>query len=176
MGWCRKAEQRKGFENGRKLYLYTDFCKPGEKMTRERYCLSVAVFVLLRKENHICMLKRTGTGWMDGWYSLPAGGLEENETLATAAAREAKEESCVLIAPQDLRLSHSMHVRTEDRSWMGHFFTCTRWEGEPHIAEPDKHGDMHWQAIADLPQNTIPYVRQAVQQIIAGQPYSEYGW
>lgn len=55
-------------------------------MKRERYCLSIAVFILLRKGNQICMFKRTGTGWMDGFYSLPAGGLEEGETLTAAAA------------------------------------------------------------------------------------------
>lgn len=145
-------------------------------MKRERYNLSVAVFVLLRNGNRVCLLKRTGTGWMDGYYSLPAGGLEEKETLATAAAREAHEETGVIIAPEYLRLSHSMHVWTENRSWMGHFFSCTRWEGEPFIVEPDKHGDMRWQEIEDLPQNTIPYVRQAINAIIAGETYSEYGW
>jgi hypothetical protein len=46
-------------------------------MKRERYCLSVAVFILLRKGNQICIFKRTGTGWMDGFYSLLAGGLRK---------------------------------------------------------------------------------------------------
>ncbi|WBU47972.1 NUDIX domain-containing protein [Kosakonia pseudosacchari] len=145
-------------------------------MKRERYNLSVAVFVLLRKAQRICMLKRTGTGWMDGCYSLPAGGLEQHETLAATAAREANEETGVVIAPEDLHLAHTLHVWTENRSWMGHFFCCTRWQGEPFIAEPEKHGDLCWHAIDDLPENTIGYVKQAIEQIAAGQSYSEYGW
>jgi len=36
-------------------------------MTRERYHLSIAVFVLLIKDNKLCMLRRCATGWMDGF-------------------------------------------------------------------------------------------------------------
>ncbi|UDJ85246.1 NUDIX hydrolase [Kosakonia oryzae] len=41
---------------------------------------------------------------------------------------------------------------------------------------PDKHGDMRWQTIEELPENTIPYVRQAINALLAGELYSEYGW
>ncbi|CAM6534914.1 hypothetical protein CISECK367B_23450 [Citrobacter sedlakii] len=50
-------------------------------MSRDRYNLSIAVFVLLLKDNEICMLRRGNTGWMDGYFSLPAGGLEQGEPL-----------------------------------------------------------------------------------------------
>lgn len=145
-------------------------------MKRERYCLSVAVFILLRKGNQICMFKRTGTGWMDGFYSLPAGGLEEGETLTAAAAREANEELGVSIAPENLELSHTLHVRTEERSWVGHFFSCTHWQGEPYLAEPEKHSALGWEEMDVLPHNTIPYVRQAIDNILISRVYSEYGW
>ncbi|ENT2941487.1 NUDIX domain-containing protein [Klebsiella pneumoniae] len=62
-------------------------------MSRERYNLSIAVFVLVLRGNEICMLRRANTGWMDGCYSLPAGGLEYGETLSCAAARELAEET-----------------------------------------------------------------------------------
>ncbi|NMP27354.1 NUDIX domain-containing protein [Rahnella sp. SAP-1] len=145
-------------------------------MKRVRYNLSIAVFVLLRRGDEICMLRRSGTGWMDGFYSLPAGGLEEKETLSAAACREAREEIGVSISAANLRLAHSMHVWTEDRSWMGHFFTCSEWQGVPYLAEPDKHSELTWQHIANLPADTIPYVQQAIGQIISHHPYSEYGW
>lgn len=58
---------------------------------------------------------------MDGCYSLPAGGLESGETLSEAAARELKEETGVQVSPSALTLAHTMHVWTENRSWIGHF-------------------------------------------------------
>lgn len=83
-------------------------------MKRERYCLSVAVFILLRNGNQRCMFKRTGTGWMDGFYSLLAGGL-----------RKVKQRP----PPQRVR-----------------------------------------------PHTTIPYVRQAIDNILISRAYSEYRW
>ncbi|VEB98491.1 8-oxo-dGTP diphosphatase [Cedecea lapagei] len=145
-------------------------------MKRERHQLSVAVFVVLRRADDICLIRRAHTGWMDGFYSLPAGGLEHGETLLQAAAREAGEETGVAISPAQLRSAHSMHVKTEDRSWLGHFFLCSDWQGEPYVAEPDKHSELRWVNIRQLPENTVPYVKQAIEAIIAGEIYSEYGW
>lgn len=145
-------------------------------MKRERYRLSVAVFVVLRRADDICLIRRAHTGWMDGFYSLPAGGLESGETLLHAAAREAHEETGVIIATEALRSAHLMHVKTEDRSWMGYFFLCSDWQREPYVAEPDKHSELLWVNIRQLPENTVPYVKQAIEAIIAGEIYSEYGW
>ncbi len=78
-------------------------------MKRDRYCLSVAVFILLKKGDHLCLFQRYGTGWMDGYVSVPAGGLEYGESLVAAAIREAKEEVGVTIAAEDLILRHSLH-------------------------------------------------------------------
>ncbi|WP_245874266.1 NUDIX hydrolase [Cedecea neteri] len=145
-------------------------------MRRERYQLSVAVFVVLRRDDEICLIRRANTGWMDGFYSLPAGGLENGETQLSAAAREANEETGVTINTEQLKLGHSMHVKTEDRSWMGHFFLCSDWLGQPYVAEPDKHSELLWVNIRRLPENTVPYVKQAISAIINGEIYSEYGW
>lgn len=145
-------------------------------MSRERYHLSIALFVLLLRGNDLLMLRRSQTGWMDGHYSLPAGGLELGETLAAAAARELREETGVEAAADDMQLAHTMHVWTEDRSWLGHYFICRQWRCTPFLAEPEKHSEMGWQNLAALPEQTIPYVRQALEAIKAGQLYSEYGW
>ena len=145
-------------------------------MSRDRYNLSIAVFVLLLKGDELCMLRRSNTGWMDGCFSLPAGGLEKGETLSTAAARELKEETGVDAIPSELALVHTMHVWTENRSWIGHYFICREWSGIPFLAEPDKHAEVSWKNMSDLPEETIPYVRQAIEAINADESYSEYGW
>ena len=48
---------------------------------RVRHKHSASVFVVLLRGAEICMLRRKGTGWMDGSLSVPAGGLDANETI-----------------------------------------------------------------------------------------------
>jgi 8-oxo-dGTP diphosphatase len=143
---------------------------------RVRHQISAAVFVALIRDGAVCLLRRAGTGWMDGHFSLPAGTLEADETIRSAAVREVKEEIGVDLDPADLRHSHLLHSLTEGSAWTGHFFVATRWSGEPKICEPDKHGELRWFSLAHLPADIIPYVRQALAGIGNGQPYSEFGW
>jgi 8-oxo-dGTP pyrophosphatase MutT (NUDIX family) len=56
-------------------------------MNRIRYKHSASVFVALMRGLEVCLLRRKNTGWMDGSFSLPAGGLDEGETIAFAARR-----------------------------------------------------------------------------------------
>ncbi len=143
---------------------------------RVRHQLSVAVFVALMRSEAVCLLRRVGTGWMDGYFSLPAGTLEADETIRSAAAREAKEEIGIDLDPADLRHSHVLHSLTEGNDWAGHFFVAAKWSGEPRICEPDKHGELRWFALDQLPADIIPYVRQALIAISRDEPYSEFGW
>ena len=134
------------------------------------------MFVALTRGSDICLLRRTGTGWMDGQFSLPAGGLEAGETIASAAIREAEEEVGVRIAPSSLRYVHALHSLTEGMDWMGHFFVATEWSGIPRLREPEKHRDLQWRTVRDLPHEMIPYVRQALLCIDQDILYSEFGW
>ena len=134
------------------------------------------MFVALMRGADICLLRRTGTGWMDGQLSLPAGGLEAGETIASAAIREAEEEVGVRIAPSSLRYVHALHSLTGGMDWMGHFFVATEWSGIPRLREPEKHCDLQWRTVQDLPHDMIPYVRQALLCIDQDILYSEFGW
>jgi 8-oxo-dGTP pyrophosphatase MutT (NUDIX family) len=144
---------------------------------RRRHMFSGSVFVVaLRGDLEVLMLRRARTGWMDGYWSLPAGGLDAGETLRSAAARELAEEVGLVVEQSVLRHAHVAHSLTEGRDWVGHFFTATTWKGEPSLREPDRHDQVQWFCLADLPEPTIPYVRQALSHILVGTPYSEFGW
>lgn len=143
---------------------------------RIRHKFSASVFVALLSGSEILLLRRKGTGWMDGAFSIPAGGLDAGETISEAAIREAREEVGVRIDPADLAYAHTLHSLTESRDWVGHFFTVMRWNGTPALQEPDKHSDLGWWPLRNLPQETIPYVRQALLCIDQRKPYSEFGW
>ena len=54
--------------------------------------LYISAYLMLEKDNEILCLKRQGTGWMDGFWSLPAGHVEPGESVVQGLLREAQEE------------------------------------------------------------------------------------
>ena len=87
----------------------------------------------------ILLLERSGTGYADGQLCPPSGHLEEGESVACCAIREAAEEVGVDIDPADLVFTHVVHHRNpEGQGRVGFFFTATRWAGVPVNREPHK--------------------------------------
>jgi ADP-ribose pyrophosphatase YjhB (NUDIX family) len=142
---------------------------------QEKFKLIASVYMLFIKDEKILLLRRCNTGYEDGNYGLVAGHLDSHESLTSAAIREAKEESGVDIAPEDLEVKTTMHRRQNDER-VDFFFEVEKWTGEPLNTEPDKCDDLSWFPLDNLPPNTIPYIRQAIECYRKGIIYSEYGW
>ncbi len=145
-------------------------------MKKERFTLHVCVYLVIRNANdEVLLLLRQNTGYEDGKYSLVAGHADGNETICQAVAREALEESGIHIRPENLHHVHTMH-RVSNRENIDLFFTCDRWEGLITNTEPDKCAELAFYPVANLPTNTLGYIRQAFDMIEQGITYSEYGW
>lgn len=56
------------------------------------------------------------------------------------------------------------------------FVHINAWEGEPFNAEPDKCDELRWCNPDALPENTIPYVKLAIQNFREGIVFAEFGW
>jgi 8-oxo-dGTP diphosphatase len=136
---------------------------------------TLATHLLLAREGRVLLIRRAGTGWMDGHWSVPAGHVEAAESAAGATLREASEEIDVTISPDALTLVHTMHRRS-DAARMDLFFTAATWAGEPVNREPDKCDGLVWADPAALPSPMVPYVAQAIACWRDGLPYSEHGW
>ena len=135
----------------------------------------VTVHLLFFLGDQILLLRRFNTGYRDGEYSVPAGHLDGNETVMAAAAREAKEEIGVEFEAGAVAFSSVMH-RNEDDERVDFFVHVRRWRGEPVNAEPDKCDQVCWVEVNNLPLNTIPYVRQAIQNHLNRVRFDEFGW
>ncbi|MCA9324354.1 NUDIX domain-containing protein [Candidatus Saccharibacteria bacterium] len=142
----------------------------------------VACFVILRRGNGVAMVLRKNTGYMDGYYGLPAGKGEWFETFSTCAIREAKEEAGVDISEKDLKFVHVVHRHGEDlhskkfMDWVDVYFEADRWEGEPHNAEEHKSERLDWLYLDNLPENIVPPQAAALQHIAKGEMHSTFGW
>ena len=140
-----------------------------------RVTFPVTVHLFLFRENQVLLLRRFNTGFRDGEYSVPAGHLDGGETVIAAAAREAQEEIGVRIEVQDTVFSSVMH-RLDGEERVDFFVNIHKWQGKPFNAEPEKCDHLLWSNVDQLPVNTIPYVRQALQNHLNMTHFDEYGW
>lgn len=126
----------------------------------ERPRFTIYVALLLEKDNSILLAKRENTGWMDGHWHIPGGGLEENETLVEAAVREAAEELAITVNPLDIKLIHILHV---DKSKIGFYFTTSKWEGDPKNNEPNLCSEVAWFALDSIPDLISVSSKQTIE-------------
>lgn len=137
-----------------------------------------ACYLLIREGDKLLFVKRSNTGYMDGKYSLPAGHVEENETYAAGAVREAFEEVGLRVSPTSVKHIFTLHRHSDAAhpAWTDVFFEATEWAGEPVNNEPEKHSEIAWLACNDLPEDIMNYQRFALTQIFEGKTYGEFGW
>lgn len=135
----------------------------------------VAVHLFLIEEGRILLLRRYNTGYEDGNYSVVAGHLAGGEEVICAMIREAKEEAGIDISAYDLEVVGALHVKS-DKEYISFFLQASVWLGEITNMEPAKCDDLSWFSLEDLPENTIPYVRQAIENYRKGIWFSSVGW
>lgn len=144
----------------------------------ERHKLIPSSYLIFIKDNKIALLKRCNTGFKDGYYSLIAGHVESNETFTDAAIREGKEEADIHLHSDNLELIHMMHRLSSENGQerIDAFFLIKNWEGKIKNMEPEKCDDLSWFDMDNLPNNIIPYIKDAIKHIQDKKHYSEYGW
>lgn len=138
-----------------------------------------ACYVLVRKAGKLLFVLREHTGYMNGFYSLPAGRVEAGETYLQGALREAKEEVGLVLNAAKLRHVFTQHrwtAGTEAQARTDVFFEAIDWAGEPVNNEPTVHSEIAWLPAADLPANIMDHQLHALQRIAAGETYGEFGF
>ena len=110
------------------------------------------------------------------WHAL--AGHVERESARACVAREAMEEAGLDIDPRNLELVHTVHMLDSQDAVprIGLFFRARQWKGTPQLLEPDRCSAWAWWPVNNLPADTVPYTRVAIEGIAAGRSYSELGW
>jgi 8-oxo-dGTP diphosphatase len=138
----------------------------------------IDVHVLLVRDDQVLLTRRRDTNPMfDGLWHLPSGKLDAGESVLVAAAREAEEEVGVLVAPEDLRHVHTLHVNgSGPEPRLGLFFEALRWIGEPVNREPAKCSGVRWFRFAALPDGLIEYSAAGLAAHATGNAFGVQGW
>lgn len=134
-------------------------------------------YLVLVQNGKTLLALRKNTGFYDGYYGLIAGHVEVGESFTQGLIREILEESNLTLDPDKVKVSHVMHRKGEDGSErVDAFYTTEHWQGDIVNREPEKCDDLSWFPLSQLPENTVPYIRQALEHIQSGITYSEWGW
>ena len=73
---------------------------------------------------------------ISGWYLVPGGGLENDETPVDCCVREVEEETGVIVRP----LHHflTLYEYYEEYRYISYYFVCERIGlGQMHLTEPE---------------------------------------
>lgn len=146
-------------------------------MKQERFTARVSVHILFMKENEILLSLRKNIS-SDGLYGLVAGHLDGGETVTEAIIREAKEEVGVVVKPEDVKIANVCHSYNSknDTEFIQFYTICAKWDGDFVNAEPEKCGGLSFFPTDCLPENMVPYIKDAIEKTLTGVSFYEYGW
>lgn len=110
--------------------------------------------LIINDKNETLLLKRTSkTRNQAGLWSKPGGAVEFGEKIEDAVKREVREEIGV-----DIELIKSLgftnhYMNEEKQHWLSLNYLAKITNGEPKNLEPEKHEEMKWFRLDDLPPN-----------------------
>ncbi len=141
----------------------------------ERVKFNASVSFILEQDDKILLFYRTDGYFKDGWWVLPAGHIEENETATQAVVREAKEELGIDVDIKDVEFAHIVHNLVGENKRMDFYFCIKNFKGEIQNLEPTKCADMQFFNKDTLPpiEKIAPTTLQALQSIWNKKHYSE---
>ncbi|MGE7385167.1 NUDIX domain-containing protein [Streptomyces sp. NPDC004126] len=131
----------------------------------DRHSVPVDVHLLLRRDGErgpeVLLSRRAGQVGASGMWHLPSGHLDPGEDMVAAVIREAREETGVVIAAEDVTVAVTVHhqPQTASRARLGVFFEVRQWTGEPRVMEPDRCDGVRWCPLDALPKPMAAYCR-----------------
>lgn len=144
----------------------------------ERFKPYVAVLMMLIKDDSILLLRRANTGWADGNYTIPSGHIDEGEGVISAGIRETKEEVGINVHKNSITFAHVLYRKdqNDERVYVDFFLKASNWSGEPSNIETGMCDEVKWFKLDNLPENIVPFVRDAIQAHSSNVYFSEVGW
>src|SRR5208282_363807 len=102
-------------------------------------------------------------GFRRNRWEIPGGKIDEGETAAAAAIREAQEETGIVV--DKAKYVSRVVISIDGSEWIGDFYFAEEWHGEASIKEPHKFDDLRWvtpeelSKLSQVPALSIDIVR-----------------
>ena len=137
--------------------------------------------MMIIRDQKILLLRRAGKASLfAGYWHVPTGRIEENESPKQTIVREVFEEVGLDVNPSlaTVVAVKAPHFKNPELTWkdVSLFFVAKDFEGEPINKEPRLHDEMDWFDINQLPEPMIPVVKFGIEQYVKGEAYGEFGY
>lgn len=138
--------------------------------------ISLYVLAVLYRGDEVLLLRRVNTNFGNGLYSLVGGKVESEERALHAIRREVLEEVGLEISESQFKFVHVFHRKGTESSLIALCFQVDISNMMPRNIEPNKHDDVRFFNVNQLPNNILPAHKQAIEYINKEIAYSEHGW
>ena len=142
--------------------------------------LEPKVHIFIENNRKFLFLKRHNTGCYDGHWCLPTGRVEKGESPRVAAKRETLEEVGLQIDPAFVSTIYAKIPHVDSKIPLDYedlcFFFSGKAYGAPQNCEPDKHEQLAWYDLNNLPNPIMPVVLFGIECYHKGQSYGEFGY
>jgi mutator protein MutT len=120
--------------------------------------------VILNDKKEILLLKRLRNPEIGKW-SIPGGKIDFLEKAESAVIREMEEELGIKVEIKKL-LGLTSHILTENKEhWLAPAYLVKIVEGIPKNMEPEKHEEIQWFSLNNLPKNLTITTVKAVEYL-----------
>lgn len=106
-------------------------------------------------------------------WDLPTGKSEPGEPITATAVRELHEETGLVTKPESLRMVHVLHGAVGVGAPNGYLvvvFATREWSGVVENREPEKHSQVRWADLDDVPSPLVPSTAKLLHAYTTGDP------
>lgn len=124
---------------------------------------TVMVFVI-NKKNELLLFRRLHTWFGNNEFAPPGGLVDINEKPEMAAIRECREETGIEI--KNVKLLEETQTMDNNRVFHNYYYSA---EANSEIIvdkEPERHSELNWYPIKNLPPDTMPLVRNIIEKYL----------
>lgn len=129
--------------------------------------------ILTDGKNNVLLQKRANTTFGDGYWSLPGGHVENEESIFAAVQRELFEELGITFQQDHSSLCLTLARKPQpEKRYINFFYVISKWQGSPMISD-GKASELLFSPITFLPQPILPYIQEALHLIDQGIQFYE---
>ncbi|WP_425362578.1 NUDIX domain-containing protein [Candidatus Tisiphia endosymbiont of Hybos culiciformis] len=137
-------------------------------MTRNEL-IKLVHLAIISYDNKILLMKRANTSAFAGYFALPGGKIDRNESPKIAAQREAREEIGILprLDEIDLILSPYYSENLENKEkYLNYFYRINNFIGIISNKEPHLCKKLAFFSFDNIPQPIVPFIKPCLENLM----------